>query len=209
MVKQISPQRRIGPTKPFGQRVRSSHRPNEPVTQEFPFQRRAPAKKLAELPESPARLGPENYQTTARLHGIYGHPHGRLCRPVDSTGVCFYFRQLVSRLPARPLNHAACLRWGQQATLLALELDTGPPMGRPRNHPRRQPSEAYQGECLMEWKSAFEEGVDAFDRGRSREGCPYQKGDHRREFWLEGWKKAKETDDLHVDGPPSAWANSR
>lgn len=50
--------------------------------------------------------------------------------------------------------------------------------------------------------SAFEEGVDAFARGKIREDCPYPAGDSRRERWIEGWDEAKRGDDLYVDGLP-------
>ncbi|WP_424361002.1 ribosome modulation factor [Methylocystis parvus] len=51
-------------------------------------------------------------------------------------------------------------------------------------------------------ESAFEEGVEAFGRGKSRDACPYPAEDDRRRLWLEGWDKAKRADDLYVDGPP-------
>lgn len=51
-------------------------------------------------------------------------------------------------------------------------------------------------------KSPFEEGVDAFSRGQSRESCPFPAEDDRRRFWLEGWDKAKLGDELYVDGLP-------
>jgi ribosome modulation factor len=54
----------------------------------------------------------------------------------------------------------------------------------------------------MDGKSAFEEGVDAFSRGKSRDACPYPSGDARRPLWLEGWDKGKEADELYVDGLP-------
>ena len=51
-------------------------------------------------------------------------------------------------------------------------------------------------------RSAFEQGVDAFARGKVREDCPYPQGDDQRKLWLEGWEKAKIADELHVDGLP-------
>ncbi|WP_457798828.1 ribosome modulation factor [Methylocystis sp. S23] len=51
-------------------------------------------------------------------------------------------------------------------------------------------------------RSAFEQGIDAFERGRAREDCPYAAEDERRKLWIEGWDKAKRADDLHVDGVP-------
>lgn len=51
-------------------------------------------------------------------------------------------------------------------------------------------------------KSAFEEGIDAFERGKAREDCPYAADDDRRKLWMEGWDKAKRADDLLVDGLP-------
>ncbi|QGM97352.1 ribosome modulation factor [Methylocystis parvus] len=51
-------------------------------------------------------------------------------------------------------------------------------------------------------KSAFEEGIDAFERGKARDDCPYPVADDRRKLWIEGWDKAKRADDLLVDGTP-------
>lgn len=51
-------------------------------------------------------------------------------------------------------------------------------------------------------KSAFEEGVSAFERGKERACCPYPEADDRRKSWLLGWDDAKRADDLLVDGLP-------
>jgi ribosome modulation factor len=51
-------------------------------------------------------------------------------------------------------------------------------------------------------KSAFEEGIDAFERGKPRDVCPYAGEDDRRQFWMKGWDSAKRADDLFVDGMP-------
>jgi len=51
-------------------------------------------------------------------------------------------------------------------------------------------------------KSAFEEGIDAFERGKAREDCPYAGEDDRRKPWIEGWDEAKRADDFLVDGLP-------
>jgi ribosome modulation factor len=55
----------------------------------------------------------------------------------------------------------------------------------------------------MDESKAFEEGVEAFSRGKNRDDCPYPAQDEaRRKRWLEGWDKAKRADDLLVDGLP-------
>ncbi len=51
-------------------------------------------------------------------------------------------------------------------------------------------------------KTPFEEGVDAFERGKERADCPYAGNDDRRSFWIEGWEKARRADELLVDGLP-------
>ena len=59
-----------------------------------------------------------------------------------------------------------------------------------------------KGAGMEKFKSAFEEGIDAFERGKAREDCPYAGEDDRRRLWIEGWDEAKRADDLLVDGLP-------
>lgn len=40
----------------------------------------------------------------------------------------------------------------------------------------------------------FDEGMDAYGRGISREDCPYPKGSDQHEEWQEGWDEAKHYD---------------
>ena len=45
----------------------------------------------------------------------------------------------------------------------------------------------------------FDAGVEAFDRGISRNDCPYPEGSDKRKAWLEGWNRRA---DFDKDGEP-------
>lgn len=50
--------------------------------------------------------------------------------------------------------------------------------------------------------SAYDEGMDAFERGKRRKACPYEEGSDEAGEWLAGWdegKSLRESDDADED----------
>ena len=52
-------------------------------------------------------------------------------------------------------------------------------------------AESMEAGMSDDTNDAFQQGVDAYGAGDSRQDCPYPKGSDEQEVWLDGWMKQR------------------